>query len=364
MEIATTEKILDPFVDKKLDDNNTSTEYDLFGTEIPKGLAYRLVYRKRYPDIIQYYDLHESSFWTVNEIDFSSDRQHFETRLTKDEQHFILYVLAFFAASDGIVAENIIERFCQEIPIPDVRHFYGFQYAMENIHSKTYTLLLESIVKNEEEREYLFQSIDQIKSIREKGLWSLKWIEDDKASLAKRLFAYALIEGVFFSASFCAIFWIKKRGIMPGLSFSNELISRDENLHAGFSCLMYNKLTKAHPEQRLSTEEIYQITKEAVDIERLFVADCLPSGLIGMNIQLMSQHIEKCADIILEQVNYPKLFNSESPFDFMDMCGIQGKTNFFERRVSEYSRNQINPSAVTNKVNLINFDEMEFESCK
>lgn len=346
--------------------NSSQQSVDIFGHAIKNGLSSKYVYRKTYHDIRNFYDKHESSFWTTQDLDLSQDRADFEKHLTVDEQRLILYVLAFFAASDGIVAENIVERFSQEIDIPDVKHFYGFQNMMENIHSQTYTLLLETIVFNEQERETLFSSIDRIPCIRQKGVWSLKWITDKHATLAKRLFAYALIEGVFFSASFCAIFWIKKKGIMPGLTLSNEFISRDENLHAQFSCLMYKKLTEAHPELRMTIEEAYQITKEAVDIERSFVADCLPSGLIGMNQKLMCQHIEKCADIILQQLGYAPMYNSDSPFNFMDMCGIMGKANFFERRVSEYSRNQVHSSSETtavDKKSLVAFDENDFDDC-
>lgn len=336
---------------------------DIFGNPVSSDLSEKFVYRKKYNDVIEMYETHESTFWTVHDLDLTHDREHFETYLTKDEQHFILYVLAFFAASDGIVTENLIERFSIEINIPDVKHFYGFQLMMENIHSKTYTLLLEQIVENEVEREKLFRSIDNIDCIRNKGLWCLQWIYDKNATLTKRLFAYALVEGVFFSASFCSIFWIKKRGIMPGLTLSNEFISRDENLHSKFSCLMYNKITQADNSLRLSDEEVYEIVEDAVSVEKLFVDECLPNNLNGMNKELMYKHVEKCADIILQQTNYKVLYNAETPFDFMDMCSIIGKNNFFERRVSEYNRVPAKSSSNEQTTFIsIAYDE-DFDSC-
>lgn len=337
---------------------------DIFGFPISSGLAEKYVYRKKYADVVEMYETHESTFWTVHDLDLTNDREHFEKYLTKEEQHFILYVLAFFAASDGIVTENLIERFSIEIDIPDVKHFYGFQLMMENIHSKTYTLLLEQIVENEIEREKLFRSIDNIECIRNKGLWCLRWIQDKDASLTKRLFAYAFVEGVFFSASFCSIFWVKKRGIMPGLTLSNEFISRDENLHSKFSCLMYNKISNADKSLRLSDEEAYEIASDAVSVEKMFVDQCLPNNLNGMNKELMYKHVEKCADIILQQMNYRVLYNAETPFDFMDMCSTIGKNNFFERRVSEYNRfSKSNDSISLNKMSLVDFTEEDFNSC-
>jgi len=253
-------------------------------------------------------------------------------RLTSDERHFISMVLAFFAAADGIVVENLAERFCRDVKLPEARCFYGFQIAMENVHSETYSLLIDTFIKEHAERERLFGAISRVPAVREKAEWALRWVGAD-AQFAERLVAFAAVEGIFFSGAFCSIFWLKKRGLMPGLTFSNELISRDEGLHCDFACLLYSKLQRP-----LARERLLEIITQAVDIERKFVTDALPVNLIGMNAKLMTQYIEFVADRLIRELGYESHYGATNPFEWMDLISMQGKTNFFERRVGEYQR--------------------------
>lgn len=286
----------------------------------------------KYHDIWEMYKQGEHSFWTAEEIDLSQDTTDWETKLNKDEQHFIKMILAFFAASDGIVNENLAENFLKEVQYPEAKSFYGFQIMMENIHSETYSLLIDTYIKDPEEKDKLFNAIDNFESIKKKADWALKWINSD--SFAERIVAFAAVEGIFFSGAFCSIFWLKKRGLMPGLTFSNELISRDEGLHCKFACLLHNK----YIQNKVTKERITEIITSAVDIEREFITESLPASLIGMNNKLMQQYIEYIADFWLAELGCPKLYKSENPFDFMDMIGLQNKKNFFEGRVAEYQK--------------------------
>ncbi len=285
----------------------------------------------KYDEIWSMYKQAEASFWTTEEIDLSQDLIDW-TKLTEDEIHFIKHVLAFFAASDGIVNENLVVNFMQDVTIPEARCFYGFQIAIENIHAETYSLLIDTYIKDPVEKDKMFNAIETLDCVQKKAKWALDWI-DSAPSFAHRLVAFAAVEGIFFSGSFCSIFWLKKRGLMPGLSFSNELISRDEGLHCDFACLLYGML-----ENKLSTEEIYKIICDAVEVEKEFVTDALPVSLIGMNADLMTQYIEFCADRLLISLGYPKAYNAENPFPWMELISLQGKTNFFEKRVSEYKK--------------------------
>jgi ribonucleoside-diphosphate reductase beta chain len=286
-----------------------------------------------YPEIWEMYKRHEASFWTAEEIDLSSDQKDWEN-LNNGERHFISHILAFFAASDGIVNENLAVNFMSEVQIPEARCFYGFQIMMENIHSETYALLIDTYVKDTKERTHLLHAIDTVPCVQRKAKWALRWIEE--GSFAERLVAFAAVEGIFFSGSFCSIFWLKKRGLMPGLTFSNELISRDEGLHCEFACLLYGML-----KNKLSQERVYEIITEAVIIEKEFVTDALPVDLIGMNARLMQQYIEFVADRWLQELGYPKIYNATNPFDFMEMISLQGKTNFFEKRVGDYQKSGV-----------------------
>uniref|UniRef100_A0A6A7FSC6 ribonucleoside-diphosphate reductase n=1 Tax=Hirondellea gigas TaxID=1518452 RepID=A0A6A7FSC6_9CRUS len=286
----------------------------------------------QYPQIFQMYKKAVASFWTVEEVDLSKDISDWQ-KLKSDEQHFISHVLAFFAASDGIVNENLIERFCQEVQVPEARCFYGFQIAMENIHSEMYSLLINTYVTDSAQRTKLFNAIETMPCIKKKADWALRWIGHKSASYAERIIAFAAVEGIFFSGSFASIFWLKKRGLMPGLTFSNELISRDEGLHTDFACLLFKMLVNKPSEQRIAS-----IIREAVLIEQEFLTDALPVALIGMNCRLMRQYIEFVADHLLIELQCSKLYNVENPFDFMEMISMPGKTNFFERRVGEYQK--------------------------
>lgn len=286
----------------------------------------------KYNDIWQQYKTSEHSFWTAEEIDLAEDLTDWNEKLNADEKHYIKNVLAFFAASDGIVNENLAENFLKEVQYPEAKCFYGFQIMMENIHSETYSLLIDTYIKDEEEREHLFNAIETVPSVKKKADWALKWI--DSESFAERLIAFAAVEGIFFSGSFCSIFWLKKRGLMPGLTFSNELISRDEGLHCQFATLLHNK----YIQNKVSEERIKQIIREAVEIEKEFVSESLPVSLIGMNAELMKQYIEYVADFWLVELECSRVYKSENPFDFMDMISLQGKTNFFEKRVAEYQK--------------------------
>lgn len=286
----------------------------------------------QHDDIWSFYKRAEASFWTAEEIDLSPDLIDWENKLNDDEKHFIKHVLAFFAASDGIVNENLAENFLAEVQYTEAKFFYGFQISMENVHSETYSLLIDSYIKDSDEKKHLFNAIDTLDCVKKKAEWALKWI--DKGSYAERLIAFAAVEGIFFSGSFCSIFWLKKRGLMPGLAFSNELISRDEGLHCDFACLLYTK----HLVNMLPKEQVESIIKDAVEIEKEFVTDALPVRLIGMNSILMSQYIEFVADRLLVELGNEKVYNTTNPFDFMEMISIQGKTNFFEKRVGEYQK--------------------------
>lgn len=283
-------------------------------------------------DIWAFYKKEEASFWTAEEIDLSADLTDWDNKLNDDERHFIKHVLAFFAASDGIVNENLAENFLSEVQYTEAKFFYGFQVAMENIHSETYSLLIDTYIKDSAEKKKLFNAIDTMDCVKEKAEWALRWI--DNGSFAERLVAFAAVEGIFFSGSFCSIFWLKKRGLMPGLTFSNELISRDEGLHCDFACLLYTK----HLVERLPKEKVQEIITNAVEIETYFVTEALPVDLIGMNSKLMVQYIQFVADRLLVELGNDKVYNVENPFDFMEMISLQGKTNFFEKRVAEYQK--------------------------
>jgi ribonucleoside-diphosphate reductase beta chain len=286
----------------------------------------------QHDDIWSFYKKAEASFWTAEEIDLSPDIIDWESKLNDDERHFVKHVLAFFAASDGIVNENLAEHFLNEVQYTEAKFFYGFQVTMENIHSETYSLLIDTYIKDTKEKNYLFNAIDTVDCVRKKADWALRWI--DQGSFAERLVAFAAVEGIFFSGSFCSIFWLKKRGLMPGLSFSNELISRDEGLHCDFACLLYTQ----HLVNKLPKEKVREIITNAVEIEKEFVTDALPVKLIGMNSDLMGQYIEFVADRLLVELGNERVYNATNPFDFMDMISIQGKTNFFEKRVGEYQK--------------------------
>jgi ribonucleoside-diphosphate reductase beta chain len=286
----------------------------------------------QHDDIWSFYKKAEASFWTAEEIDLAPDLIDWETKLNDDERHFIKHILAFFAASDGIVNENLAEHFLSEVQYTEAKFFYGFQIAIENIHSETYSLLIDTYIKNTADKANLFNAIDTIDCVRKKAEWALRWI--DNGSFAERLVAFAAVEGIFFSGSFCSIFWLKKRGLMPGLAFSNELISRDEGLHCDFACLLYNN----HLVNKLSKDQVKAIIMDAVEIEKEFVTDALPVRLIGMNSDLMAQYIEFVADRLLKELGNEKVYNATNPFDFMEMISIQGKTNFFEKRVAEYQK--------------------------
>jgi ribonucleoside-diphosphate reductase subunit M2 len=285
----------------------------------------------KYDDIWAMYKKQIDCFWRAEEIDLSKDLNHWDT-LTADEKHFISMILAFFAASDGIVLENLAQRFMSDVQISEARAFYGFQIAMENIHSETYSLLIETYIKDKEEKHKFFNAIENYPCIKKKSDWAQKWIHDNRSSFATRLVAFACIEGIFFSGSFCSIFWLKKRGLMPGLTFSNELISRDEALHCEFAILLYSKL-----EKKVTKAKIHEIIKECVEIEIEFICEALPCRLIGMNSDLMGQYIQFVADRLCVQLGYPKIYNAANCFDFMEMISLESKTNFFERRIGEYA---------------------------
>jgi len=281
----------------------------------------------QFPEIWHLYKRAQASFWTAEEIDLSHDIMDWNEKLNANERYFISHVLAFFAGSDGIVNENLLERFSNEVQVAEVRCFYGFQIMMENIHSETYSLLIDAYVKDTHERTHLFDAIETIPCIKRKADWALRWISDKQSTFAERLVAFAAVEGIFFSGSFASIFWVKKRGLMPGLTFSNELISRDEGLHTDFACLLFT-----HLKRRLHPCTIERIIVEAVGIEQDFLTDALPVGLIGMNAQLMCQYIEFVADRLLQSLGNDKHYGSQNPFEFMEMISMQGKTNFFEKK--------------------------------
>ncbi len=288
----------------------------------------------QHDDIWAWYKKSEASFWTAEEIDLSQDLTDWE-KLNDDEKHFVKHVLAFFAASDGIVNENLAENFVSEVQYTEAKFFYGFQIMMENIHSETYSLLIDTYIEDTKEKDYLFNAIENLDCVKKKADWAMRWIE--QGTFAERLIAFAAVEGIFFSGSFCSIFWLKKRGLMPGLSFSNELISRDEGMHCDFACMLYND----HITNKLTKETIETLIKDAVDIEKEFVSDALPVKLIGMNDELMCQYIEYVADRLLVSLGNPKIYNAENPFPWMDLISLQGKTNFFEKRVGDYQKSGV-----------------------
>ena len=285
----------------------------------------------KYDDIWQMYKKQVDCFWRAEEIDLTKDPGHWET-LSQEEKYFLSMILAFFAASDGIVLENLGLRFMNDVQISEARAFYGFQIAMENIHSQTYSLLIETYIKDSEEKDKLFRALENFECIKKKGDWAQKWIKDNRSGFATRLIAFACVEGIFFSGAFCSIYWMKKRGLMPGLTFSNELISRDEALHCEFAVLLYSKLVN-----KVKKSRVHEIIKEAVEIESEFICEALPCRLIGMNSQLMTQYIQFCADRLCVQLGYDKIFNMGNPFDFMELISLEGKVNFFERYNDSYA---------------------------
>jgi len=291
-----------------------------------------VIFPIKHHDLWDWYKKQEASIWTAEEIDLHQDVIDWETKLNDDERYFIKHILAFFAASDGIVNENLAENFVSEVQYPEAKFFYGFQIMMENIHSEVYSLLIDTYVKNEEEKTQLFTAIDHFPAIKEKAAWALNWI--DSPSFAERLIAFAAVEGIFFSGSFCSIFWLKKRGLLPGLTFSNELISRDEGLHCDFAVHLHNN----HIINKVPKERITQILTNALDIERGFITESLPVSLIGMNSKLMTQYLEFVTDRLLLEFGCEKVYHASNPFDFMEMISLEGKTNFFEKRVSEYQK--------------------------
>lgn len=286
----------------------------------------------QYPDVWEVYKKATASFWVADELNFNQDLQDLE-KLSENEKFFINHVLAFFAASDGIVSENLSERFSKDVPKPEVRAVYAFQNAMEQVHSECYSLLIDTYVKDAREKDMLFNAVENFPAIREKAEWALKWIENKDAPFSQRLIAFAIVEGVFFSASFCAIFWLRERGLLPGLSFANQLISRDENLHTEFACILYSKL-----QNRLDESIVQQMFTEAVDIEMRFITESIPCAMIGMNADLMKQYIKFVADRIIRLLGYGPIYQVTNPFDFMEFAALEGKTNFFEKRVAEYSK--------------------------
>ena len=291
-----------------------------------------VIFPIKHPDIWDWYKKMEASFWTAVEIDLSQDLTDWNEKLTADERYFIKHILAFFAASDGIVNENLAENFVNEVKYAEAKFFYGFQIMMENIHSETYSLLIDTYVKDDTEKDLLFRALDVFPAIKKKADWALKWIESP--SFAERLIAFAAVEGIFFSGAFCSIFWLKKRGLMPGLTFSNELISRDEGVHCDFAVHLHNH----HLINKVSKSRIKEIIVDALNIEREFITESLPVSLIGMNAKLMTQYLEFVTDRLLVELECERVYNTSNPFDFMDMISLQGKTNFFEKKVAEYQK--------------------------
>lgn len=326
-----------PKKDSQRQETRTCDDIETFGCDADEPLllpnSQRFVlFPIKYPDIWNFYKRAQASFWTTEEVDLGKDWKDWN-RLKPEEKHFLTHVLAFFAASDGIVNENLVERFSQEVQVPEAKCFYGFQIAMENIHSEMYSLLIDTYVKDPQEKHRLFNAIQTMPFVMKKADWALKWIASDDISFAERLVAFAAVEGIFFSGSFASIFWFKKRGMMPGLTFSNELISRDEGLHCDFACLLFSHIVHPPPVSR-----IQQIIRDAVQLEEEYLCDALPVALIGMNAQLMCQYIQFVADRLLTELNCPKLYNAENPFDFMENISLEGKSNFFEKRVGEYQK--------------------------
>ena len=304
----------------------------------------------QYHDIWELYKKSVSCFWVTEEVTLSDDLHDWNNKLTADERHFISYILAFFSSSDNIVIENLAATFLEEIQIPESRCFYGMQIAIENIHSEMYALLLDTYIKNEQEKLTLFNAIETIPAIKAKAEWALKWITKSK-NFAERLVAFAIVEWIFFSGSFCSIFWLKKRGLMPGLTFSNELISRDEGLHVTHACLLYSKLVN-----KLSQEHVHQMMREAIVLEKEFILSALPVRLLGMNSDSMSEYIEFITDKLLYDLGYDKLYNTKNPFDFMELISLQSKTNFFEKRVSEYAKSGVSLASKVGEKDVFTLD--------
>ena len=305
-----------------------------------------VIFPIQHHDLWQHYKKQQACIWTAEEIDLEQDLSDWK-KLSDNEKHFIKHVLAFFAASDGIVNENLAENFLSEVQYPEAKFFYGFQVMMENVHSETYSLLIETYVSDQDEKNKLFRAMETLDCVRKKAEWALKWI--DKGNFAQRLIAFAAVEGIFFSGSFCSIFWLKDRGLMPGLAFSNELISRDEGLHCDFACHLYNN----HLVNKLPQDEVIEIIKDAVEIEKEFVTDALPVSLLGMNASQMQTYIEFVADRLLSDLNCPKQYNVKNPFDFMEKISVDTKTNFFEGRVGEYAK----PGVATDSSRKFSIDE-------
>ena len=330
------------------------TTQDLAKEEILQERENRFVlFPIDYPAIFEKYKQAVASFWSVEEVDLSKDGNDWEA-LTENERHFIEHVLAFFAGSDGIVTENLAQRFMNDIQIQEAKCFYGFQIAMENIHSEMYSLLIDTYIRDAKRKHELFNAIDLIPCIKKKADWALRYIDSDKATFQERLVAFAAVEGIFFSGSFCAIFWLKKRGLMPGLTFSNELISRDEGLHTEFATVIYSML-----QNKLDKSRLQQIITDAVEIEKEFITESIPCRLIGMNAELMKKYIEFVADRLLVQLGNDKHYNSENPFQFMEMISMEGKTNFFEKRVADYSKANVS-SNNSGENSALSFDNEDF----
>ncbi len=333
-------------IDAVLPENTTVTEPIL--EDNPNRFV---LFPIQHDDIWNFYKKSEASFWTAEEIDLAADLVDWNEKLNDNERYFIKHILAFFAASDGIVNENLAENFVAEVQYTEAKFFYGFQIMMENIHSETYSLLIDTYIKDKEEKNHLFNAIETLDCVKKKADWALEWIEN--GNFAERIVAFAAVEGIFFSGSFCSIFWLKKRGLMPGLSFSNELISRDEGMHCDFACLLYTR----HLVNKLPKATVEKIIRDAVEIEKEFICDALPVRLIGMNSELMSQYIEFVADRLLAELGNEKIFNTPNPFDFMEMISLQGKTNFFEKRVAEYQKAGVSNSNTSESKQGFSLDE-------
>jgi len=314
---------------------DTDLKYNEDELLLQKNESRFVLFPIKYQDIYDEYKKAESSFWTANEINLSKDMNDWE-KLNETEQNFIKNIIGFFAGSDGIIMENLAVRFLSEIEIPEVRAFYSYQIFNEQIHSETYSLLIDTYIKDNEEKIKIFNSIENIPCVYKKAKWAYKWIENKEVNFATRLIAFAIVEGIFFSGSFCAIYWLKKRGLMPGLTFSNELISKDEGMHCHFACLLYSYI-----KNKIKPEIIYEMIKEAVEIEKEFITDSIPCAMIGMNADMMKQYIEFVSDRLLIQLGYEKIWNRENPFDFMELISLRPKANFFELRVGEYAKSSI-----------------------
>ena len=320
---------------------NTSKIYDTDEILLKKNKNRFVLFPIKYNDIYEEYKKAESTFWTINEIDLSKDINDWD-KLNNNEKYFIKNIIGFFAGSDGIIIENLALRFLNEIEIPEARSFYSYQIFNENIHSETYSLLIDTYIKDNEEKNKIFNSIENIPCIAKKASWAYKWIQNNEVNFATRLIAFAIVEGIFFSGSFCAIYWLKKRGLMPGLTFSNELISKDEGMHCHFACLLYSYI-----KNKLKKEIVFEIFKEAVEIEKEFITDSIPCNMIGMNSIMMKQYIEFVSDRLLVQLGYSKIWNTENPFDFMELISLRPKSNFFELRVGEYAKSTISENSDT-----------------